>query len=1279
MVDFANLGSLDSLQREQDESSRRLSGGTPGPKQDEGGAGFFGTLGDLALSPLRGAEGALQDVYGLADAVSGGRLSGTIFDYDERVFGESRTAVGGLAEGVFNFAAGFVPVVGALGKVGKVGRVFNVTKKAQRAARIAGRAKQAKRIGTARALIAGAATDFAVFDAHEGRLSDLIQNIPALENPISALLATDEDDGQAEGRLKNVIEGLGMGFATDLLVRSVKALGIGRRLRAKGKGAKEVQEAMDEALPPGEARSILNGAKDGDLLSATLKQDLPTDNLKSVGQERVAADARNAAGEAILDGPDTTGAQVRDISELNPEFRGLERAEPDQLFRAMGLDEGDASRIAAELSERQRAGLEGGVNPRELTNEELLANRLGRGDLNLKQFRGTEGAMQMLRVAERMAETAARGDDSALKKLGSATESLSERAEDNLKLVMDYSGETDRQSFMVHAMRGLEEDQSLFRKLNARITMYRGMFDAYAQDMAKDADLINSGSGDSAQNLVEFAERMETLKNLAAGVKGFSAEQGRSFRALRDSAGILDPTSEVFEQGLIQLGGRKGAKKMAAKFSAAFADGNTAGAAHLARGSQGGKFWAWTNEYWFFSLLSSPTTAAVNALSGALTTVYRPLEQMLGGALTLQGDVIADAFRDVTNLAHAMPEAFRYAKKVGGGADNILDPGGRVQDVGRSERRTIFPANTDAEGNFVHSAGARWIGRLIQTPGDILAGTDEFFKQINYRSTARSQLTKKAIKQGLDPQQSAEFVTKEMDRLVFQGQALGQKQLISRGMADAERLGITSAADARAHAERFAVEEMQKPDFAELSMLARTSIDTAREVTFTKPLRPGSLSASVQSAVIRHPYLRLVMPFVRTPINLATFAAQRLDAPGLVRVLHGKAFPPSARSLNATKNRLVREALSNDPKLAADATGRIAAGTMIATTVYQAASDGVITGRGPGDREQRQLLEDAGWQPYSIKIGDKYISYARLDPFATMLGTAADVVNYARWAEDADQPEIEKVTMGVAVALANNFTNKTYLKGVGEVLEMLSDPARNGPRVLQRFGASFAVPAGARALTTTGDENMRDMQGWMDQVYGRTPGLSGKLPPVRNLLGEPVRRVTSLGDDQIGSIANAFLPIAYREVSSDPIRKELAALGHGFSPPRRSRNGLNLSTVTNDDGRDAYDRWGELHGQVRVGGLTLRQNLARLIRSSAYRNMNPLSTHEIESPRIRAINNVVQDYRRGAWRQLLREFPDLNKHERALMRQKRINLNTNQPGERVGGLRNNPFEALLGR
>jgi len=66
-------------------------------------------------------------------------------------------------------------------------------------------------------------------------------------------------------------------------------------------------------------------------------------------------------------------------------------------------------------------------------------------------------------------------------------------------------------------------------------------------------------------------------------------------------------------------------------------------------------------------------------------------------------------------------------------------------------------------------------------------------------------------------------------------------------------------------------------------------------------------------------------------------------------------------------------------------------GTGMGTAVYQAALDGRITGSAPTDPKKTRLLLADGWKPYSIRIGDTYYSYKRLDPFSTTLGVAADL------------------------------------------------------------------------------------------------------------------------------------------------------------------------------------------------------------------------------------------------------------------------------------------------
>ena len=73
----------------------------------------------------------------------------------------------------------------------------------------------------------------------------------------------------------------------------------------------------------------------------------------------------------------------------------------------------------------------------------------------------------------------------------------------------------------------------------------------------------------------------------------------------------------------------------------------------------------------------------------------------------------------------------------------------------------------------------------------------------------------------------------------------------------------------------------------------------------------------------------------------------------------------------------------------AEALGRQSMGAVVMASMFFAFGEGKITGAGPTDPKARRFLRNAGWQPYSIKLGDKYYSYNRLDPNFIMVGAIA--------------------------------------------------------------------------------------------------------------------------------------------------------------------------------------------------------------------------------------------------------------------------------------------------
>jgi len=1218
---------LNELRAERDAQAQARTRRPPlisGSFQDEKESSDLTLLdraGDVLAAPLRGLEGAAQDIYGLADAVAFDALP----NWEERMFGESKTWLGGLVEGVANFSAGFVPVFGWVGKAGRVGEFLT-------------------KAPALRAAVAGAITDFAVFDGHEARLSNLLQSVPALQNPISEFLAAKDTDPQLVGRLKNAVEGLGLGALTEGLVSGLRGLKAGRAVRAAGGTAREVGEAVQKAT----------------------QKELP----QVQALEPQVPPSAPAPGDVLPGGvpaaaPPEPAAVAQPAPEATPP--ALAKAQPDEILHTFDLSHEQVTEVLAHAKSREALNLDPFTNPRNLTEQERLVEGLEKKDLNLSHYQGPEGGMQLVRAMEQLLEPL-RGSRERISLDEQGTQALAYVAD-----VVSLGGDVQQtmQQILADAQRDLgvlprESGRALptdLASIHRRMVAYRASFNFQTSWVTRKASYqAFPGQGTNLARL-EFAQAMDTLGEFGLAVGGLKSEAGRGLGVLKEPtlpiSDLLTPAQ--VEDMLHQRGGAQSIDDLAAKVRMVYeGKGGVAGVMDLARGSRRKGWWAIANEYFYNSLLGRPTTLVVNGMANMMTAIHRPLELMLGGALTANGAVIQDGVREIVGLAHSFKESLEAAHaslKAGG---NLLDPMRAVSDIVSPTQRALTAGNVGLDDKSVGGAAVNWLGKLLRFPSAALMATDEFAKSINYRAVARAQLAGDAVAKGLVGEDAARYVVEGLDKLIYQGQAYGSAQLYHRGVEDAMRAGLKTKVGIDEYARDFVRKATMTGEHQRLSQIAGLAQARAEEATFSKPLTPGSLPYRVQEAVLAHPALRLVMPFVRTPVNIAMFAFQRLDVPGLVGALGAKKFPGIAGALEGSRNRFIQDMLSEDARRVADAHGRLAAGLSLTSFVALKASETdenglpTITGRGPSDRERRRILEDAGWQPYSIRVGDKYISYARLDPFASLIGTAADVLENARFADRGDQNEVELLSWGLAVGLASNFTNKTYLAGLANFMDALSDPQRKIPTLFRTLGASL-IPGEFAAAVPVTDPLMRDVQSMGDALRARLPGLSDTLPPLRNMLGEPVVRAKALGSD-VASVTGAFVPLLYRDVSHDAISQELQLLGHGFTPPHRERNGVDLSTFRSSSGQTAYDRWQELQGTVKLGGRTLRDSLSRLIRSAGYQRIPAESTHDLTSPRVQLIQNMIDDYRQAAYRQMSKEFPEVREldHQHVTLRRRLI-------------------------
>ena len=195
--------------------------------------------------------------------------------------------------------------------------------------------------------------------------------------------------------------------------------------------------------------------------------------------------------------------------------------------------------------------------------------------------------------------------------------------------------------------------------------------------------------------------------------------------------------------------------------------------------------------------------------------------------------------------------------------------------------------------------------------------------------------------------------------------------------------------------------------------------------------------------------LRFFFPFVRTGVNALDLAQQH--TPVLAR-FHGKwkdLMNPNLDPAHILKKYGIQP--QDIPQAQALMKGRVASGQIMVGLASMMALSGNLTGSLPADKETRDLWKMQGVKPFSFKVGNTYISYQKMEPFNTVLGMVANVMNYQHvLGEDLRDDFLNKaIFMGSAV-----IVDKSMLAGVSDLAEVFN--AQTGSGTLGRTFAKFA-------------------------------------------------------------------------------------------------------------------------------------------------------------------------------------------------------------------------------
>lgn len=1046
------------------------------------------------------------------------------------------------------------------------------------------RAAKALGLGTvAGSVVAGGAASATVLDPMQQNLSNLVEKYPALHNPVTDYLAARPGDGEAEARFKKAVEGVGLGALAEGFTLAVRALRAARMAKAPPLAVADnldAARAIHGTLSP-EETMIGGTAPDAPLVTVTpAEQKLAAattatetgvpDQVAATGVARSADDAASATSQTVVP-RETSGLRTAIIDENGQ----LHIGEPGEMHVDLAEKMRPGAGMLAADTSKWQIGF-AGPDGKFLTRDQ--AARATGTDIRAPGSREADALVGKPVVGEPKVminfDRINTPDD--VKQVISDTVQAFAPGIDEARRGVRSNEATQEAADAL----GMSANDLLARRRGQPMSAEeavaaRGLWAASADkllELAKIAASPNAGAVDQ----YKFRRMLAVHYAIQAEVIGARTETARALQSWSMPVGGGSVERARALEQLLDVNGGAGVSNMLAKRIADLGKAGADPATMNAAIRQGAfaKTIDTVREIWINGLLSSPTTHIVNTTSNAVTAMAQIYERavaaqystLLGRSAAEGGVQVGEASAMTYGLIASLKDAFvsSWKSMISGETGQTL---GKI-DV--PQRAISSEAYNIASGSPLGRT-VDFIGNAFRVPGRALGAEDEFFKSIGYRMELQAQAFRQASEEGL---------------------------------TGAERTS------------RIADIVANPPENIRLA-----AADQALYQTFNNV--PGAWGKTIMDARGKIPPLALVLPFVRTPINILRYGLERSPFAPLVRQWRADFMAGGARA---------------DLAMA-----RIGTGSAVMGLAFDYAEAGLVSGRGPSDPGQRQDLMRQGWQPYSIFVNGKWYSYNRTDPFGMTMGFAADFAETLRQGQPTRQEDVSQFNQILAGGIAmvgNNVINKTYLQGFANFVTMMQDPTRYAEPYVTNLLASFVPYSGAlRTAERFVDPTVRAARGMdeqtvggplLDQIEAGLPGLSQNLIPERDLWGKEIRP-----DNAYGRAYDVLSPVKVTVVKPSPVDAEMYSLGY---MPQRIPLKTSLAGVPIDMGRypQAYDDYVRLAGNdlklPQYEGLGAKDFLDRVVsgQSPTWSALYNMQGDGPDGGKAKFIQTVIQDYRKAA-------------------------------------------------
>jgi hypothetical protein len=481
-------------------------------------------------------------------------------------------------------------------------------------------------------------------------------------------------------------------------------------------------------------------------------------------------------------------------------------------------------------------------------------------------------------------------------------------------------------------------------------------------------------------------------------------------------------------------------------------------------------------ELWNNAILSALTTHAVNFAGTGANFFYKSVPERFFETVvnTFARDPDSAQWGELRYFWRGffthLPEAIKYASLAFQTETRIF-----AEEIGVQEGVRKFQDKTE-KGVAIEGTKGRIIRALGWRP---LTMMDEFFKVMAFRMQLSAEAFREAKRQGMQGEEIAEFI-----------------------------------------------EAQQKNPTGQL---AQAAWGWALEVAFQE--EPGAITQGVADFREKHPLVKYAFPFVRTPGNLIK-QGTRKGPMSFLNVIHRLGMA-GAYKMGLTKD-------NKWTYTRTDFTQHMAETFAFWTTMGL----GIVMLRGEDDDDPRPLITGSGasyrdqsayryeqqnYPAQSIRLPgtDRYYSYRRFDPFATMITQAVDAMNAIQDAQDGK--EVTDVMNDYFEKNLRLLSDKSYFQFIGDFVRFTQYPA-SGLDWISNFTASF-MPNIIRHAARSGDPYVRETtkgepsgdledigKGLIEKTAQKMwPASTNQPPPRVDWLGFPVQK------DKLGGAKQTYL------------------------------------------------------------------------------------------------------------------------------------------------------------